>query len=80
MPKMSVEKDQDDKQLYLLCNRLIHNFQGQEMDGIQLSRKITEFYGLHIDYHVLSEVMDVMSKTGETTLTQGYGYCKYIIN
>lgn len=79
MAKMTVEKTQDDIQLVSLCKRLIHNFDGQELDGIQLSIKITDTYGLHIDHHILSEVMDVMSRTGETQLTQAYGYCKYFI-
>lgn len=79
MAKMSVEKNQDDEQLVFLCNRLLKNFAGQELDGIQASIKIREFFGLHIDHHILSEVMDVMSRTGETELTQAYGYCKYFI-
>lgn len=79
MAKMSVEKNQEDKQLVTLCMRLLTNFAGQELDGIQASIKIREFYGLHIDHHILSEVMDVMTRTGETVLTVPSGYCKYFI-
>jgi hypothetical protein len=52
---------------------------GREFDGIKARHWFNERYGMDIDHHVFTDVMDGMTRTNEAVCTQPWGYTKYRI-
>lgn len=64
-------------------NQLVHDTllsqHGREFDGIQAMNWFNEKYGIHIDHHIFTYVMDQMTRTNEAVCTQPWGYTRYRI-
>ena len=59
---------------------LIEHCKGEEMDAIDASTKLIQRWGMRVDWHEFSYVLDELSRTGYTTVTQPGGMTKYIVN
>ena len=78
-PRIKINEDQTDKQLFVMIKALFLACKDREFDGIQAARHFSETFGIYADHHIFTEIMDSMTRTGQARCTQGWGNTRYYI-
>jgi hypothetical protein len=77
--KLTYDQTNDRKELNELVHLIVKSFAGQEFSGMQMWQKVNKIFGIDIDHHEFTYMMDSMTRTGEATCTQGWGDTRYRI-
>jgi hypothetical protein len=80
MTKLIDLKYQNEKQMVKMIVALLKTCKGMEFDGHKAQVHFMETWGIYADHHIFVQIMDIMSRSNETTCTQGWGDTKYLIN
>jgi len=63
-----------------VCKDFLRMQKGREFDAIEAARFMSDVWGIRVDWHDMGYALDELHRTGEATLTQPGGFCRYIIN
>jgi hypothetical protein len=80
LPKEAYLDPENKKHIALLHWILRTAYAGCKFDGIHAARSIREDFGLDVDWHVTSAVMDEMTRMGRAECVQPWGMTVYKIN
>ena len=80
-PKIKIEPDQDDRQLFALISALLETCKGQEFDGYTAARYFSDTFGIYASHHLFTQTLDVMTRGDHprAKCTQGWGTTRYKI-
>ena len=56
-----------DQQRNMIMDCIIAHFAGQRIDAMDVSRTVRERYGIRIDWHIASDVLDRLERHGQIT-------------
>jgi hypothetical protein len=63
-----------------LAKLLLSSQKGMEFTGMTARQFFTANFGVNIDHHVYTDIMDEMTRYNDAICTQGWGDTRYLIN
>ena len=77
---LNYNQQTDRKELNELVELLVKSFAGShDYSGMDMRVEVNRKFGINIDHHEFTYMMDNMTRTGEAACTQGWGGTRYRI-
>ena len=78
--RLTYDQTNDRKELNELVELLVKSFAGtRDYSGMDMRVEVNRKFGINIDHHEFTYMMDNMTRTGEAVSTQGWGDTRYRI-